>query len=123
VRSPTEAIAGVMDFRVEFRLGRVKKRRDESALLQCGEALERLLEKIRNKEPFVHHFIELPIKISVSPDGSVQIDSPLALSGVDEAAIQRVFVQASPQMLRAAFQALENNPDVAVKLTASPFLT
>lgn len=87
------------------------------------EPMERLLKIIKNKEPFVVHVIELPIKISAIPGGVVQIDSPLALSGIDEAAIQRVFVQATPQMLRAAFQALENNPDVAVELTASQFLT
>lgn len=73
-------------------------------------------DRIAASEPLAQFVIQAPIRISVTPSGAVQFDSPMGIAGIDEAAIQRVLLMASPEMLRAALEEIESKDLAFVEL-------
>jgi hypothetical protein len=84
------------------------------------DPLKKWRERLASNEPAYQMVIDLPMKISLGPDGLVQFDSPFAMFGIDIVGTQRTILMASLSMLRDALEYLENNPGEKVELNLKP---
>lgn len=79
---------------------------------------KRWREAAATGEPIVRFVLEVPIRISTSPEGAVQFDAPLPIHGSEQVGIQRVIVAVSAETLRAALEELEKRPGASIELSA-----
>jgi hypothetical protein len=83
------------------------------------------LAKIRklaaSNEPAITLYLVAPITVRKLPDGSIALDAPLGVVGVDEAMIQRIQIESvAAKNLRAALEMIESRPDAPIVLIGPP---
>ncbi|MDQ0395176.1 hypothetical protein [Labrys monachus] len=64
------------------------------------------------------HVIDMPIKLSLSEAGVLQIDSPFAVVGIEQAGLQRMYIMATLETLLVALQELADHPDRTIEIKA-----
>ena len=103
-------LVAIVQKRVSKLLGlqhRLDRAMNDAAGTEPEDPLKAYRDRIASGEPIMHHIVQMPFKVTLSPANMAVFDSHMQVGNIEQAAIQRVTVAIPIKSLRMVLEAVE----------------